>query len=62
MIKDLHPTTRRFPRTLYEAFPQDPHLHDWIEPPPNHKSLQDILLATAGFFIWLLNVYLIWGY
>mgnify|MGYP003350646508 CR=1 FL=1 len=35
---DMYPTTRRYPRTLQEAFPQD--YYDWLErPEPNYTRV-----------------------
>jgi hypothetical protein len=47
-MEDLHPTTRMFPRTLREAYPQ--HHTDCIEhyvKPSNDKKVVYILLALA---------------
>lgn len=34
----MYPTTRRYPRTLQEAFPQD--YYDWLErPEPNYTRV-----------------------
>jgi len=47
-MEDLHPTTRMFPRTLRDAYPQ--HHTDCIEhyvKPVNDKIVVYILLALA---------------
>ena len=47
-MEDLHPTTRMFPRTMREAYPQ--HHTDCIEhyvKPSNDKKVVYILLAIA---------------
>ena len=54
--QDLNPTTRRYPRTLQEAFPQ----HDWQSVDKNvHKIDPDtvlylIALFSLGFLLGLL--------
>ena len=57
MTNDNNPTTRRYPRTLLEAFPQDANNWEYIERPDRHITFWDVVLwvlATViiGFFIW----------
>lgn len=49
-MKDLNPTTRRYPNTLRDAFPQD--YYDWFEAPP--KKNYNWALALLGIAMWVL--------
>lgn len=43
---DMFPTTRKYPRTLQEAFPQD--YYDWLErPEPDYTGRIAIVLVVA---------------
>ena len=54
--QDLNPTTRRYPRTLQEAFPKD----DWesVDKTVDKRSPDDVLyliaLFSLGFLLGLL--------
>ena len=51
------PTTRRYPRTLAEAFPQD-SMGSWCElPPPRRKS--NAVLFWSAVVLWVGVIYLI---
>jgi len=48
------PTTRCYPRTLLEAFPQDVDMAEWLYPP--EKEPLDVvtsLLWCAGVSMWV---------
>jgi hypothetical protein len=51
------PTTRRYPRTLAEAFPQD-STHDWFEPPPPRRKSNAVLFWSA-VALWVGVIYLV---
>jgi hypothetical protein len=51
------PTTRRYPRTTKEAFPNDIENAQWWFPP--EQRWQDKLLFAVGVVMWVvLSVYL----
>lgn len=60
-MNDLNPTTRMYPRTLAEAFPQHAEYANWIECPPEKISLHDIVVSIAAFLMWVGLVYLMKG-
>jgi hypothetical protein len=45
------PTTRRFPRTLDEAFGCD---GNWFHPPENNRTWLDKTLRWGGYIGWLI--------
>lgn len=45
------PTTRKFPRTTAEAFPNDIENAQWWYPP--EQRWQDKLLFTVAVFLWV---------
>ena len=50
--ENLNDTTRRFPRTLMEAFPSAP---EWVEPMPLHEVvLYGLGLITLALLTFLL--------
>ena len=53
MLRDLNPTTRRFPRTLSEAFPNDLENAKWFFPHENEWSWSDRFLLTVGLLFWI---------
>ena len=59
---DSHPTTRRFPRTLQEAYPKD-YLDEVIEGPYHsapHLSEYPVIFAIATVICMV--AYAIWEY
>jgi hypothetical protein len=50
-MEDINPTTRRYPRTLKEAFPHDAELSEWIYRDP--KTLPVGYYVVAGIVICL---------
>lgn len=47
------PTTRCYPRTLEEAFPNDPAHAQWFFPPEREKGKLELTMLSVGFWIWL---------
>ena len=52
MIEDLNPTTRRYPRTLNEAFPLDADRASWLEAPEPEVPIWNKLLAILALLGW----------
>lgn len=50
MLEDLNPTTRKYPRTLQEAFGDD--TNHWIEEEPLTISTWDVVTAIAALVVW----------
>jgi hypothetical protein len=57
MLNDCNPTTRMYPRTLNEAFPQHCDYANAIECPPETISLHDIVVSTLGVCMWIGVIY-----
>ena len=53
-LEDLNPTTRRYPRTLEEAFPNTVERAEWFYEPEARK------LTPVEWFLWLSAV-LMWA-
>ena len=47
-IEDLYPTTRRYPRTIEEAFPNTVERAEWFYPPDKSWGLWDYVLGGIG--------------
>ena len=58
MLEDLNPTTRCYPRTMNEAFPDDVGNAEWFFPPERNTSFMSILVGGTGLSIWLGLAYL----
>ena len=56
-MEDLHPTTRRYPRTIEEAFPDSIERAEWFYPPERHWTFWDYALTATGVFIWIQLAY-----
>jgi len=54
-IKDLNPTTRCYPRTMYEAFPFDQPLIEHYKRPPN-KNYVVRTLSILGIIAVLIAI------
>jgi hypothetical protein len=54
-MTDINPTTRRYPRTLREAFPQD--AREWLDEPPETIHVWDICVIAAAVMLWVFAVY-----
>ena len=48
-----YPTTRRYPRTLAEAFPHDPANFEWFHKPVKTRGALEYVMLAAAFWIWL---------
>lgn len=53
---DTNPTTRKYPRTLQEAFPHDP---DWREH-DSHGDDMDMVITILGLVLIALTLVLTW--
>ena len=58
-LKDLHPTTRRYPRTLEEAFPNTVDRAKWFYPPEKNRTLSNLVLGGLGLCMWVGIAYLV---
>ena len=54
-MTDKNPTTRKYPRTLDEAFPSDPA---WREDDPMHRG--DMVITILGLVLIVLTLVLTW--
>ena len=52
-LRDLNPTTRRFPRTLEEAFPSSLERTEWFYPPERKWNIWDVIVGGAGIVLWV---------
>lgn len=52
MLKDLHPTTRCYPRRLEEAFQDKVANAEWFYPPERNTHTRHILLGLLGIVMW----------
>ena len=63
MLKELTsnyqgwPTTRRYPRTLAEAFPKDPANYEWFHKPERKRSNLEYAMLSVAFWLWLSLAY-----
>lgn len=46
------PTTRRFPNTLAEAFPNDAERAEWFHPPEKRRGWGNAVMLIAGLMLW----------
>ena len=62
-MEELNTTTSCSPRTLHEAFPNDPRNATWIEPPEWHYSYADrVVSVCSAIALVILGVIMaIWG-
>ena len=56
-LNDLNPTTRRYPRTLEEAFPDSVERTEWFYPPERRWNVWDAVIGGAGVFLWIQLAY-----
>jgi hypothetical protein len=54
-MNGLNPTTRCYPRTLDEAFPQ--HAYNWIEEPLEPIHWADVCIITIALCLWVGLIY-----
>lgn len=57
ILGDLNPTTRRYPRTLNEAFPNDPENAKWFFPHETHITLGAYAYYAVGAVLWACLAY-----
>lgn len=55
-LDGVNATTRKYPRTLLEAFPT--HYHHYIEAPEERIGLWDIVLSLLSIVLMCVVVYL----
>ena len=58
-MEDLNPTTRRYPRTLEEAFPGSPDMAEWFFRDPNPHPVGWYMVATVAIVLFLLITLLV---
>ena len=51
------PTTRRFPNTLEEAFPNNPERAEWFYPPERKFGYRNAVMWIAGVMMWIALAY-----
>ena len=54
-MNDRNPTTRKYPRTLDEAFPRNP---EWREDDPMHRG--DMVITILGLVLIVLTLVITW--
>ena len=47
------PTTRRFPNTLADAFPDDIENARWFFPPEKKRGWKDVVLLAIAIWMWI---------
>ena len=53
-LEDLNPTTRRYPRTLEEAFPNTVERAEWFYPPERRMpSVIELLMWSIAVALWV---------
>lgn len=57
-LEDLNPTTRCYPRTMDEAFPNDVERAEWFYPPEREVTVVSVVLGGTGLCMWLGFAYL----
>lgn len=57
MMEDNNPTSRRYPRTMDEAFPNDVDRAKWWYPPERTWTVSEVLFLIAGLLIWISLAY-----
>jgi hypothetical protein len=50
---DNNPTTRMYPRTLEEAFPNDSSRAEWFYPPEKNLSAHNIIMGIVALCFWV---------
>jgi hypothetical protein len=53
------PTTRMYPRSLDEAFPNDPARFQWFYPPEKNLSPANIIMGISALALWVLILFLL---
>jgi len=57
-MEDNNPTTRRYPRTLKEAFPQDAEFAEWFYEDPDTLPVGYYVIAALLICLFVLISYL----
>jgi len=57
MKQTSNPTTRCYPRTMDEAFPNDIDRAQWWYPPEKKWTVTEVLMLLAGLCIWAALAY-----
>lgn len=53
-LQDRNPTTRRYPRTIEDAFPNSVELANWWYPPEKRKlTVVELFMWTTGVLAWI---------
>ena len=56
------PTTRRYPNTTKEAFPDDVENSQWWYPPEKNNSAANYIMLAVAIWLWLgLGYFLMYG-
>lgn len=56
-LVDLNPTTRRYPRTIEEAFPDTIERTQWWYPPERKWNVWDAVMMGIGVALWIQLAY-----
>lgn len=59
MIKKINdwPTTRSYPRTMDEAFPNSAERAEWFYPPRKEWTWGEIVMLIVGAVVWIVLAY-----
>jgi hypothetical protein len=57
MLDDLNPTTRKYPRTLDEAFPNDAESAKWLHTEESKPSIWLEIASVVAIIAWVLFLY-----
>ena len=57
MTEELNDTTRKYPRTLNEAFPDDPNYAEWLDADEPKTSLWVTVASVVGILAWAMFLY-----
>ena len=57
MTEELNDTIKKFPRTLGEAFPNDPSNAQWLHAEKPEHSTWSTVLVVIGVIAWALFFY-----
>ena len=60
-LDDLNPTTRCYPRTIEEAFPDSIERTQWWYPPERSWNAWDVIFTTLGIILWIEIAYYLAG-
>jgi len=53
MLEDHNPTTRCYPRTLAEAFPESIDRAEWFYPPEQNNGWRNVLMGYVALVMWV---------